>query len=121
MRGARLCGGSALRVKALTRGRLPKLSSLKGLDDRVDWWHDVALATYFFMNGYAISPWGDLRENGHPGPAHGPTAFERVANGDGLAPGALPLEGAAAPPPTPPNATECVVCRKRASMSRTSS
>ena len=89
-----LCGGSALRVKALTRGRLPKLPMLKGLDDRVDWWHDVALATYFFMNGYAISPWGDLRENGHPGPAHGPTAFERVANGDGLAPGALPLEGA---------------------------
>ena len=89
-----LCGGSALRVKALTRGRLPKLPILKGLDDRVDWWHDVALATYFFMNGYAISPWGDLRENGHPGPAHGPTAFERVANGDGLAPGALPLEGA---------------------------
>jgi len=88
-----LCGGSALRVKALTRGRLPKLPSLKGLDDRVDWWHDVALATYFFMNGYAIAPWGDLRENGHPGPAHGPTAFERVANGGGLA-GLVPLEGA---------------------------
>ena len=89
-----LCGGSALRVKALTRGRLPKLSSLKGLDDRVDWWHDVALATYFFMNGYAIAPWGDLRENGHPGPAHGPTAFERVANGDGGTAGLVPLEGA---------------------------
>ena len=89
-----LCGGSALRVKALTRGRLPKLPSLKGLDDRVDWWHDVALATYFFMNGYAIAPWGDLRENGHPGPAHGPTAFERVANGDGGTAGLVPLEGA---------------------------
>ena len=79
-----------LRVSA-TRGRLPKLPILKGLDDRVDWWHDVALATYFFMNGYAISPWGDLRENGHPGPAHGPTAYELVAKGDGLAPGELQL------------------------------
>ena len=87
-----LCGGSALRVSALSAARLPKLHELKGLDDRVDWWHDVALATLHHMNGLGVSPWRDLRENGHPGPAHGPTAFERVA-GEDRDGAPVPLEG----------------------------
>jgi hypothetical protein len=37
---------------------------LKPLDDRVDWWHDVALATFFMFNGAALSPWSDLRWGG---------------------------------------------------------
>ena len=95
-----LCGGAALRVSSLVNGRALRLDALKPLDDRVDWWHDVALATYFAFNGGAVAPWPDLRENGHPAAAHGPTAFERVgaryarhagrAQGGG---GAIALEG----------------------------
>jgi hypothetical protein len=46
-----LCGGAALRVRSLVGGRSPRLDALKPLDERVDWWHDVALATYFAFNG----------------------------------------------------------------------
>ena len=73
-----LCGGAALRARTLAEGRVPKLSALKRLDDRVDWWHDVALAAFFMFNGARSAPWDDVRENGHPRPDFGPTAFERL-------------------------------------------
>ena len=62
-----LCGGAALRVRSLVGGRSPRLDALKPLDDRVDWWHDVALATFFAFNGKVTRPWPDLRENGGGG------------------------------------------------------
>ena len=73
-----MCGGAALRARTLAEGRVPNLAALKRLDDRVDWWHDVALAAFFMYNGARLRPWDDVRENGHPRPDFGPTAFERL-------------------------------------------
>ena len=73
-----LCGGAALRARTLAEGRVPNLAALKRLDDRVDRWHDVALAAFFMFNGARTRPWDDARENGHPPPDFGPTAFERL-------------------------------------------
>ena len=76
-----LCGGAALRADA-RGGSRPELAALKRLDDRVDWWHDVALAA-FSSSAPDARPWDGQRKRASR--RFGPTAFERLGK-DGRTP-----------------------------------